>query len=141
MFDPLFPIRRDKSDPRSDFWHTLRWGLIAAAFIWLLVHAGSTRADTISINGTNVTLQATAQHGAIAELVMNNVALNSHKDDGAYALTHDGLNVSVEFHWTAGDDSIRVTVPPGYIADPDSIAVEENATGVIHIFSIESIGM
>ena len=37
--EPLFPFRRDKADPRTDFWHTIRWGLIFAAFVWVAVAA------------------------------------------------------------------------------------------------------
>ena len=37
--EPLFPIRRDKSDPASDFRHTIRWGVIFGLVIWVAIAA------------------------------------------------------------------------------------------------------
>jgi hypothetical protein len=37
--DRLLPLRRNKTDPAADFWHTLRWGLLIAALIFVAVSA------------------------------------------------------------------------------------------------------
>lgn len=80
--------------------------------------------------------------GAVADVVYRN-AMVSAQDVEVYTLTLDGLSVSVTMQHGRGEkpDTAVVNVPEGYVAYPESITVDEGATGVVVIYSIEGVGM
>jgi hypothetical protein len=88
---------------------------------------------------TTVTLQPSDAPGAVAEVVMHNQAVNGLEDDGTYTLT-GAITVDVQFTWGSAGDTITVTPPLGFIAFPETITVQEGATGVVVIYSAEGVG-
>jgi hypothetical protein len=90
-----------------------------------------------SYSGTSsVTIQATDQYGAVAEVIFHNL-LNNNDDDVGPTLTYDGVSVDIIFSFNVGgspDDSITVIPPFGYYASPETIQVQEYTTGIIYIY-------
>lgn len=35
--DPLLPVRRETRQPCRDFWAMIRWGIVLASGIWIVV--------------------------------------------------------------------------------------------------------
>ena len=114
----------------------------AAALFALLCLTGDAKAqDRADIAGSIVALQPTAQPGAVAEVLFVNIPTNHFRDNGEYTLTRDGLTVVVTFTWGNAGDAIAVAVPDGYIADPAYLEQPEDSTGVVYIYSGETVGM
>lgn len=92
---------------------------------------------------TTVVLQPTSTHGAIAEIIFDNMDVNDDGDDGTYPLAVVGISVEITFTWDAigGADMISVAVPEGLTAYPPDIAIPEYSTGKILIFAGEHFGM
>ena len=98
----------------------------------------------LTLGGTTIVLQDTTEPGAIAEVEMNNLPVNSDHDDGAYALTLRDMQVWLTFHWNsgpAGADSITVEPPAGMICKPTSCALEllEGYDGKIYLYPWEGM--
>lgn len=77
------------------------------------------------LSGSVVTLQATTEPGAIAEVIFDNRMVNDADDNGTYALSMDGLSIAVDFLWNAegSADRITVTPPDGVLCRPSSCAL------------------
>lgn len=128
-------LRDSHRDVRSAFVKGLVVGVMAAAALaWSL----PAFADTISISGTMVRLEP-ADAPAVARVVMDNIDLNSSRDNGLYVLTLDGLTVEALFKWEAdpftGADGLTILPPDGYTCDPIDCAmtVPEGDRGVVFI--------
>jgi hypothetical protein len=108
---------------------------------WAALFAAAV-AETYAWNHeTHVTIQPTAQPGAVAEIVFLNTEIHG-QFAYAFDLTLDGLTVSVAMEINAqggAADRMTVTPPEGYIAVPESVLVPENGAGVVHIFE-DAIG-
>lgn len=138
----MVPIVRAERMARFRQRRGFAWGLAAGLIVGFA--AGAAFGDTVSISGTPVTLQATTEPGAVAEVVMHNVSLNGPKDNGAYPLHWSGIDVTAMFAWEAdpvtGADGITVYAP-GYICDPPdcTMIVPEGQSG--RVLLIEWSGM
>jgi hypothetical protein len=100
-------------------------------------------ADAI-LGVTTVTLQPTDAPGAVAEVVFSNSQVNVPRDQVQYVLVMGDLTAGVSFALNVdplGSDQITVNVPEGYIASPETITVQENASGTVFIYSADGVGM
>jgi hypothetical protein len=121
------------------------WWLIPALLLgilaWVVAFAAFAQDTFAWTPDTRVTIQPTAQPGAVAEVVFLNQEI--HTAFGyTFDLTLDGLTVTVVMEINAAGgaaDRMTVTPPEGYIAVPDSVLVDENGAGVIHIYE-DAIG-
>lgn len=92
---------------------------------------------------SSVELRATDIPGAVAELHFDNTA----NDSGVritydWQLTHDGLTVRGQVDLGTGEaDTIRVEVPEGFVAYPDTETIHDGGSVVIPIFPLNAIGM
>lgn len=80
--------------------------------------------------------------GPVASVTFHNEEL--HTKDEAFDLSIPGLTVTVRTeinHAGLAPDRFIVTVPEGFVAAPPDLMVEEGATGVILIYSVEGVGM
>jgi hypothetical protein len=112
-----------------------------SVLVWVGVFSAAV-AETYAWNHeTHVTIQPTAQPGAVAEVVFLNTEVHG-QFAYAFDLTLDGITVSVAMEINAqggAADRMTVTPPAGFIAVPDSVLVPENGAGVVHIFE-DAIG-
>lgn len=89
------------------------------------------------LGASTLTLRPSEQPEAVAEVEFYNADMNLYRDEMAYPMSLDGLEIEVDFEVNVdplGSDRIRVRVPPGYYADPDTLDVMEGQTGVVLIF-------
>ena len=111
----------------------------------LTLIAAPALADTVTLKGSTVTLRPTERPGALAEVEFYNDASNWQDDNGDHVLTLGGLQVGLRFTWNvAGDnDQIELTPPEGVICDPRdcTLSLGEGETGMVHLFSVEGVGM
>lgn len=111
----------------------------------LALIAAPALADTVALKGSTVTLRPTERPGAMAEVEFYNDPSNDAADNGDHVLTLDGLEVGLRFTWNAAgsDDRIELTPPEGVICDPRDcvLSLGEGDTGVVHLFSVEGVGM
>jgi len=107
-----------------------------AVLVWVGVFSAAV-AETYAWNAdTHVTIQPTAQPGAVAEVVFLNTEVHG-QFAYAFPLTLDGLTVSIAMEINAqggAADRMTVTPPEGYIAVPDSVLVDENGAGAVVIY-------
>ena len=101
---------------RRAFWRGVVFGglIIGATFI-----AGA--AVSLDIAGSTVTLEASTDPRAVADVVFVNDLSNGPTDTGAYTLSEGGLVVGVSFTWDAnfiGMDRVVVTPPVGMVCVP-----------------------
>ena len=111
----------------------------------LLCLTGDAQAqDAVNIGGgTYAFLRPTQEPGAVAEVTMFNVQVNSSPDEREYPLQLGTLRVTLAFDWDANnnvDDRMTVTVPAGYYTVPDWLDVPEYASGTIYIYSGQGVG-
>lgn len=103
-------------------------------------------ADSVNVFGSTVTLRDTQAPGAVAEVVLHNRPSNGPADRGrTFPLTHGALTVEAEFFWDhndAGDDSVTVTVPDGFLCDPPDclLVCGESAVCTMPIYALDSVG-
>ena len=85
-----------------------------------------------------VRIQPTSQPGAVAEVVFLNDTFHTQFVE-VFPLTLDGLTVSVRIdaQLSMEPETMTVTPPPGFIAWPESVTVEENGAGVVFIMMEE----
>lgn len=117
------------------------WFLLCEAFIALGSYAAF--GDTRDIGGgSSVTLQATDEPNAIAEVEFINRQVNGAEDNGTFTMTLGTLEITVTFTWNTNgdDDMITVQVPSGYVADPDVLEVPEGQTQTLYIRPFQWIG-
>lgn len=111
----------------------------------LTLIAASAMADTVALKGSTVTLRPTERPGALAEVEFYNDNSNWRDDNSDHVLTLNGLQVGLRFTWNAAgdDDRIELTPPEGVICEPRDCALTlpEGDTGVVHLFSVEVVGM
>jgi hypothetical protein len=111
----------------------------------LALIAAPALADTVALKGSTVTLRPTERPGAMAEVEFYNDASNWQDDNGDHVLALDGLEVGLQFTWNAAgsDDRIELTPPEGVICDPRDCTLDlpEGQAGVVHLFSVEGVGM
>jgi hypothetical protein len=93
----------------------------------------------LDISGSIVTLQPSAEPGAIAEVIFDNRPNNSLMDNGGYEAAMPGLTVGVRFDWEVsqfGSDAVTITPPDGVICDPASCRIEalEGYSGRVVLF-------
>ena len=120
---------------RREFWRGAVFGGLmvgAASIASLAVIAGA--AFGLTISGSTVTLEPSADPAAIADVVFVNDLSNDGSDTGDYILSQDGLQIGVAFVWNAnfiGADQIIVTPPVGMTCRPVncSVTVIEGTTG------------
>lgn len=118
---------------------------LASAFALVLAGAFPAHAESWSAGRgqSSVELRGTALPGAAAEILF----FNSGGDAGGrnthtFTLTRRGLTVAGEVDLGLADpDTIRVTVPDGYIAVPDTETIPDGTSAVIVIYPIEAVGM
>ena len=87
---------------------------------------------------TTVRIQETDEPGAIAEIIYHNVEVNNPHDAGEYTITYGGITVTVQFAFNSGPggaDSITVIPPPGIIAIPETLTLQEGYDGTIFLFA------
>jgi hypothetical protein len=118
---------------------------LALAFALVLAGTFSAEAETWSAGRgqSSVALQSTLTPGAVAEVVF----FNSSSDAGGrithdFTLTHDGLTISGQVDLGLADpDTIRVQVPEGFIAFPDTETIPDGHSVVIPIYPVGAVGM
>lgn len=114
--------------------------MIRAAILAII--ASPACADTVSVSGTTVQIEAAAPP-AVARITMQNDPSNGETDTGNYILTLPGLSVPFAFDWNANADQDRITVTPpeGTYCEPRScvLQLDENAVGDLWI--MEWVGM
>lgn len=73
--------------------------------------------------------------GAVAEVLFLNDGVHKYRFNGA-SIGLDGLPVTVmvETNTDGAADTMTVTPPPGFIAVPESITVDEGGAGVVTIY-------
>ena len=78
-------------------------------------------------------LHAPTVEEADATLTFRNTTV--HSGDETFTLTWGDISVEVRFDWQADGHAERLMLlpPPGYIARPDVLTVDEDDTGVAHI--------
>lgn len=96
------------------------------------------------LGGTTIVLQDTTEPGAVAEIEMNNLAVNGDGDNGDYVLTLRDMQVWVHFTWNsglAGADSITAFPPEGMICRPSSCVLEllEDYSGKLYLIPWEGM--
>ena len=115
------------------------------ALIALAMMTAPAFADSVALSGSAVTLQPTTRPGAVAELIFDNRATNSSRDDGEYSLAHDDIALSFSFNWNASGDSdeITITPPDGLTCLPTScvLRMPEHETGTLFLFDSQAVGM
>lgn len=117
------------------------------AIIAFFAMTAAAQADSVNLNGSSVTLQASIRPGAIAELVFDNRAVNSVADELDYGLRLDDLAVPFGFDWnvngSGGDDALKVEPPEGITCLPTSCILElpEGDTGTLWLFDAAGVGM
>ena len=114
-------------------------------FLAVAAHA-EVATDWVSISGTIVTLGPSDAPGAVAEVVMQNVAVNDGRDAGRYDLARPGLAVAVDFQWqvdAAGADAVTVLPPDGLVCLPADCraVVLEGFSGTVTLYDLEGVGM
>ena len=132
--DYILKTEADRKAVRS-FWR----GLVIGAAI---VAAGSfiaTKARSLDISGSTVTLETSADPTAFADVVFFNDMSNGPTDTGAYTLSQDGLVIGTRFVWDSnfiGADQITVTPPAGMTCKPTdcTATVIEGQTGRVTLF-------
>jgi hypothetical protein len=80
-------------------------------------------------------LHAPTEPNAAATLTFHNTTV--HQGDEVFSLTWESITIEVRFHWQAGGtqaESLTIIPPAGYIALPDVLTVDEDATGVAHLY-------
>ncbi len=84
---------------------------------------------------SSITLEPTTAPGAVAQVTFVNSTVHGD-DEVSFVLELDGLSVTVDAVVGRGmsPDRMTVEVPPGYIADPPEIDVNEHETGTIVIY-------
>lgn len=85
---------------------------------------------------STIVFQATDEPGAVAEIIFNN-EINNTDGDLVPTLTFEGITAEITFVMNVNgtaDDSISVSVSPGYYVEPETIQVMENFSGTIFIY-------
>jgi hypothetical protein len=123
-----------------------RFTLAAGILLFLGWHVTPVLAeDTRSwISGATVSQMHLAPEtgGPVASVTFHNEDI--HTQNEVFDLSMPGLTVSVitEINRFGGaPDRVVVTVPEGFVAAPPDLMVEEGATAVILIYSVEGVGM
>lgn len=97
----------------------------------------------LDLSGTIITMQPTAQPGAIAEIVMDNRRMNGSHDEIGTFLEMPGLSIGVHFDWNVegDDDALIVSPPDGIICVPSScvLQVPENEVGILYLYAWEGM--
>lgn len=120
----------------------MRHALIAAALLATPLAAEPTDSaifgePELYYGATTARLQPTEAPNAIAEVLFNNVEVNRPQDVGTRTLTMGDLSVEATFGFNVapgGADSLTVDTPPGYIAIPATLILQEGTSGVILIY-------
>jgi hypothetical protein len=93
-------------------------------------------AETYAWNAdTHVTIQPTAQPGAVAEVHIHDAYVNRQGDNGPYFVSWNGMTVMIEFTYNAaGADHFVIVPPAGFMAVPPEISIPEHEAEVILIY-------
>jgi hypothetical protein len=117
-------------------------GFLALTAIFCIAFSAAVAEQTRRWNDqTHITIQETAQPGAVAEVVFANQNIHTELAE-EFDLTLGDITVTVRFERdvdASASDRFTVTPPPGYLAIPESLVVPENGAGVIFLFE-EAIG-
>lgn len=117
------------------------------AFVPFALSVGTAAADSVTVSGSTVQMQASERPGAVAEIILRNILTNGPQDTGqSFDLTHGGLTVSATFTWDiglTGDDAVTVEPPEGIICVPSDcvLIVREMDTGTLWLFDLQAVGM
>jgi hypothetical protein len=118
---------------------------LALAFALVLAGAFSAGAETWSAGrgASSVEFRATDIPGAVAELHFDNTGGDTGiRLTHSWTLTHDGLTVTGQVDLGTGEaDTIRVRVPEGFVAYPDTETIHDGGSVVIPIFPLNAVGM
>lgn len=98
-------------------------------------------AETWELRGTTITLQQTIHPGALAEIEFYNANVNMSADNQTRTLTYGTVSATITFTYTPGRDRIDVGVPTDLVAIPNFLELDEETTGIIHIYPLEAVGM
>jgi len=85
---------------------------------------------------TYVEMHAPTDPAAVATITYQNMQVNSMHDTGRYVIEWQCIEAVVFFVWNhnGSPDAIQVTVPPGYIAIPPDLSVQEGVVDVVQIY-------
>lgn len=96
-------------------------------------------------NPSTVTIRATSEPGAVAEIIFRNENVNGPTDDDTFApVTLGDLVVEISFTWQAredGADAITARPPEGFFAVPETLVVVEGGSDRILIYPRDFLGM
>ncbi len=96
-------------------------------------------------NPSTVTIRATSEPGAVAEIIFRNESVNGPSDHDTFApVTLGDLTVEISFTWQAradGADAITARPPDGFFAVPETLVVVEGGTGSMLIYPRDFKGM
>jgi len=114
------------------------------ALLWLLSSPADAAEASRSWPGagqeSHVTLHAPTAPDAVASVTFHNEEV--HSADETFALTWQGIAVTVEFDWNHNDiaaERITVYPPQGYIAVPPRLTVDEGEAQTLHIMKWEGM--
>lgn len=121
------------------------WWLLPALLIGGALWVAMIRAalaDEIRMWGPTayVQIQPTDKPGAVAQVAFHNDTFHTQFVE-QFPLTLDGLTVAVRIdaQLSMEPETMTVTPPPGFIAIPESVTVQEGEMGVVYIFE-DAIG-
>jgi len=88
------------------------------------------------INRSQRAIARACQRAGTMGIIDRNMQVNSMHDTGRYVIEWQGIEASVFFVWNqnGSPDAIQVTVPPGYIAIPPDLSVQEGVVDVVQIY-------
>jgi hypothetical protein len=114
--------------------------LIRVAILCLLAcpaSAGERRtwpSGSFLIPDSHVTLHApTAPHAEASVTFFNSTV---HSEDETFSLTWGEIEIGVQFDWQAVGhaEAITITPPPGFVAIPETLIVDEDSEQTAHIY-------
>ena len=118
---------------------TRGWWLIPAillgAMMWAALFAAAVAEQTYRWTEQNyVTIQPSSRPGVEAEVHFVN-DITHQRGSETFTVELDGLPVEVEYRMNThgADDTMTVTPPAGYVAEPPEIVVPEGGAGVVLI--------
>lgn len=114
------------------------------ALMLALVASPAAAQSVADLSGSTVTLRASQEPGAVAEVEFINIDRNGPHDSRGFSLEVGGLPVDFRFTWQAnpdGDDGVWIAPPDGYRAEPDYLVVPEGQVGTALIYPLNSVGM
>ena len=125
--------------PTSSLARQLAAGLLLPCLVAIFSSQAQAQ-ETRRVQYSDVTIQHTQKVGAIAEVFFDNSTADG-VEVASFALTFDGLSVSVRVAVGLSDpDTIVVTPPEGVIAVPDTLTIADGTQGTAHLYPLNAVG-